>query len=422
MTSTRLSAWLDLLKFNWLRRCRACGVRGSKCLCRRPSLALEHIFFLEERKNKFGARNFSHVSDTFLTSTSTTLFAHSAASASGGSTVVMWHTASFLDSEVNPTDYYYDGTATTAAAAAGAPPQAFSASACSRDRVTPRGHEAGEAPRNRLTAHRNQVQHRSSSLAVATSDACVPATAVTATAPATTATAATAASTTTLVRKQSGRMVTRATRRHCNDPATQPPIKEIVTGEFVPCTDENVPVSLLHRRQHKHKQVLPHHHHHHHHQQQQQQPHQSRSRAQSKSSSAMGSLRRPQYKEEPGVSFQFYGRGGHAAPPGSVSSALMGSSRSVCSSCSSTTDSFGVGPSSASTSVRASQCSSRVSLETNFGSLNPPSYVTTKGGRFLDGGYAPSIQENDEAQALQQLTGWFLASSIPTTDSCTLSR
>ena len=136
----------------------------------------------------------------------------------------------------------------------------------------------------------------------------------------------------------------------------------------------------------------------------------------------MGSVRRPQYKEEPGVSFQFYGRGGNAAPPGLVSSARMGSSRSVCSSCSSTTDSFGVGPSSASTSVRASQCSSRVSLETNFGSLNPPSYVTTKGGRFLDGGYAPSIQENDEAQALQQLTGWFLASSIPTTDSCTLSR
>ncbi|TMW63505.1 hypothetical protein Poli38472_002446 [Pythium oligandrum] len=60
--------WMRVFKFNWLRKCKACGGRRDRCLCKRPSLAMEQIFFLEERKNKFGARNFSHVSDTVISS------------------------------------------------------------------------------------------------------------------------------------------------------------------------------------------------------------------------------------------------------------------------------------------------------------------------------------------------------------------
>uniref|UniRef100_A0AAV1UGT7 Uncharacterized protein n=1 Tax=Peronospora matthiolae TaxID=2874970 RepID=A0AAV1UGT7_9STRA len=362
----RISAWFDLFKFNWFRRCRSCGVRGSKCLCHRPSLALEHIFFLEERKNKFGARNFSHVSDTLMTTNSTTMLANSTSSMGAsssnvsGSTVVMWGSTSFMDSEVNPTDYVYD-----------AAPSAFSASACSHDSVTSRVHPVRENAHNCMNAHRHQMQR-----SIATSDVYT----------------TTTTTTTTLVRKQSGRMVSKPNRRHHNDATTQPPIKEIVMGEFVHCTEENVLVSLPHRRQ----QFVPH----------------RNRRAQSKSAT-MNSTR-PQYKEEPGVSFQFYGRGGTVAPAVSVSSTLMGSNRSMSST--STTDSFCIGPSSIS-SVRASQCSSRVSLETNYGSLNQKQSLLNNKSRFIDGGYAPSIQENGEAQALQQLTGWFLASSIPTQES-----
>uniref|UniRef100_K3WEG1 Uncharacterized protein n=1 Tax=Globisporangium ultimum (strain ATCC 200006 / CBS 805.95 / DAOM BR144) TaxID=431595 RepID=K3WEG1_GLOUD len=92
--------WLSLLKFTWLRRCKVCRVRGSKCMCKRPSLALEHIFFLEERKNKFGARNFSHVSDTVVTTGSTgTLIG------SSNNTVLM--RGSSFD-EYTFADYYYN--------------------------------------------------------------------------------------------------------------------------------------------------------------------------------------------------------------------------------------------------------------------------------------------------------------------------
>ncbi|DAZ95285.1 TPA: hypothetical protein N0F65_007775 [Lagenidium giganteum] len=70
--------WLSFLSFSWFRRCKSCHQRGKKCVCKRPSLTLEHIFYLEARKNKYGARNFSHVSDTAVTSstvcsTSTTM-------------------------------------------------------------------------------------------------------------------------------------------------------------------------------------------------------------------------------------------------------------------------------------------------------------------------------------------------------------
>ncbi|GAB9468785.1 hypothetical protein Gpo141_00006092 [Globisporangium polare] len=90
---------MSLLKFSWLRKCKVCRVRGAKCLCKRPSLALEHIFFLEERKNKFGARNFSHVSDTMVTTTSSAVM-------SANNTVLM-RGSSFGD-EYAFADYYYN--------------------------------------------------------------------------------------------------------------------------------------------------------------------------------------------------------------------------------------------------------------------------------------------------------------------------
>lgn len=93
--------WLSLFKFSWLRKCKVCRVRGTKCLCKRPSLALEHIFFLEERKNKYGARNFSHVSDTMVTTTSSTVM-------SAANTVLL-RGSSFGD-EYAFADYYYNPT------------------------------------------------------------------------------------------------------------------------------------------------------------------------------------------------------------------------------------------------------------------------------------------------------------------------
>lgn len=95
---------ISLFKFSWLRKCKVCRVRGTKCLCKRPSLALEHIFFLEERKNKFGARNFSHVSDTMVTTTSSTVM-------SANNTVLM-RGSSFGD-EYAFADYYYNPSGTS---------------------------------------------------------------------------------------------------------------------------------------------------------------------------------------------------------------------------------------------------------------------------------------------------------------------
>ncbi|KAG6620114.1 uncharacterized protein IUM83_05856 [Phytophthora cinnamomi] len=368
-----LIAWFSLFKFSWLRRCRTCGVRGSKCLCRRPSLALEHIFFLEERKNKFGARNFSHVSDTMMTSNST-MFACSTAGAGppsnlSGSTVVMRGAGSFADSDVNPTDYYY--------------PSALAPSDDSGELLTPRVDKKTEmqlrADRRSQRKRQRSLSHRNSRAAGSTDVA-----------PA------------ALIRKQSGRMLSKA--RHTGDKNVQPPIKEIVTGEYILYTDENIPVSLPHRQQHQ--QIVPH--------------NRRRSRSQPKSVK-MGT--RPQYKEEPGVSFQFYGRGGNGrapAPPAPVPT-LMSSSRSISMrSSSSTNDSFIMSSSSIS-STRGSTYSDRVSLETNFGSFNPPTALGNN-GRLIESGYAPSIQEDDEAHALEQLNGWLHASSVSTQDSFMLSR
>ncbi|KAG7384209.1 hypothetical protein PHYPSEUDO_002897 [Phytophthora pseudosyringae] len=369
-------AWFSLFKFNWLRRCRTCGVRGSKCLCRRPSLALEHIFFLEERKNKFGARNFSHVSDTMMTSNST-MFTNSTngagpTSSLSGSTVVMRGAGSFVDSEVNPADYYCQ--------AAGPVPPGSDGNA---ELLTPRMDKNAQ---KQLRGHRSQskrqrsVSHRNSKVSTAADVA-----------------------PTALVRKQSGRMLSKA--KHSGDKNMQPPIKEVVTGEYILYSEENIPVSLPHRQQQK--QIVPH--------------NRRRSRAQSNKSIKMTSTR-PQHKEEPGVSFQFYGRSGsgRGGAPAPVPT-LMSSNRSISrsSSCS-TNDSFVMGSSSMS-STRASQHSDRVSLETNFGSFNPQSNLANT-GRFIESGYAPSIQEDEEAQALEQLNGWLHASSVSTQDSFMLSR
>ncbi|POM71512.1 Hypothetical protein PHPALM_11912 [Phytophthora palmivora] len=338
-------AWFSLLKFSWLRRCKTCGVRGSKCLCRRPSLALEHIFFLEERKNKFGARNFSHVSDTMMTSNSTMFASSTGLNSSHSSTVVMRGAGSFVDSEVNPTDYYYQTAPSNTSDGSG----------------TPR------------MDHKNNSHRKPRRNSKVSAD--VPVTA--------------------LVRKGSGRMMSKA--RHNGDTNVKPPIKEVVTGEYILYTEENIPVSLPHRQQQK--QIMA---------------QRRRSRTQSKNAI-------PQHKEEPGVSFQFYGRSGnHSDVPVPVPM-LMSSNRSISrsSSCS-TNDSFVVGSSSMS-SVRVSQYSDRVSLETNFGSLNPQSNLGNT-GRFIESSYAPSIQEDEEAQALEQLNGWLHASSVSTQDSFMLSR
>ncbi|OWZ24594.1 hypothetical protein PHMEG_000350 [Phytophthora megakarya] len=348
-------AWFSLFNFGWLRRCKTCGVRGSKCLCRRPSLALEHIFFLEERKNKFGARNFSHVSDTMMTSNSTMFTSSTAAglnSSHSGSTVVMRGAGSFVDSEVNPTDYYYQT----------APSHTSDGNA---ELLTPR------ADKNN-TQHQHVKQRRNSK--------------VTADVPPT-----------TLVRRGSGRMLSKA--RHTGDKNMNPPIKEIMTGDYILYSEENIPVSLPHRQQ---KQIVAH--------------NRRRSRAQSRSATITR-----QHKDEPGVSFQFYGRSGSGPSGAAPVPTLMSSSRSISrsSSCS-TNDSFVMGSNSIS-SMRVSQYSDRVSLETNFGSFNPQSNLANT-GRFIESGYAPSIQEDEEAQALEQLNGWLHASSVSTQDSFMLSR
>ncbi|EGZ24304.1 hypothetical protein PHYSODRAFT_480413 [Phytophthora sojae] len=368
-------AWFSLFKFSWLRRCKTCGVRGSKCLCRRPSLALEHIFFLEERKNKFGARNFSHVSDTMMTSNST-MFTNSTVNTVGagppsnlsGSTVVMRGAGSFADSDVNPTDYYYPIAPSTTSDENGN--EVLTPRMDKKTDMQLRAERRSRKTRQRSASYRNSKVSASADVAPAA-----------------------------LIRKQSGRMLSKA--RHTGDKNVQPPIKEIVTGEYILYTEENIPVSLPHRQQ-----LVPH--------------NRRRSRSQPKSVK-MGT--RPQYKEEPGVSFQFYGRSGNGrapAPPAPVPS-LMSSSRSMSMrSSSSTNDSFIMGSSSVS-STRASQYSDRVSLETNFGSFNPPTALGNT-GRLIESGYAPSIQEDDEAQALEQLNGWLHASSVSTQDSFMLSR
>ncbi|KAF4323180.1 hypothetical protein BBO99_00003429 [Phytophthora kernoviae] len=372
--SMGIIAWFSLFKLDWLRRCKTCGVRGSKCLCRRPSLALEHIFFLEERKNKFGARNFSHVSDTMMTSNST-MFTNSTNNGTGpasnlsNSTVVMRATGSFAESEVNPADYYYQATG------------AADPSDSTGELLTPRMAKKLETSKHRQQ-HQTRRQRSSNHGDAMVPDDVTP---------------------TALVRKGSGRMRSKA--RHNGDANRRPPIKEVVTGEFILYSEENIPVSLPHRQQQQ--QVVPH----------------NRRRNNSALSAKM--VERPQHKDEPGVSFQFYGRSGsgRGGVPPIPSGTMVASNRSLSSSIS-TNDSFMMSSNSIS-SVRASQTSDRVSIETNFGSFNPHGMsngLGNTGGRFIESGYAPSIQEDDEALALEQLNGWLHASSVSTQDSFLMSR
>lgn len=357
-------AWLSLLRFSWLRRCRTCGVRGSKCLCRHPSLALEHIFFLEERKNKFGIRNFSHVSDTMMTSISTG-FARSTAntgttSSINGSTVVMRGAGSVVDGDVNPTDYYFEPS--------GSNPMPS---------VTSDGHDEVLTPRmNQKTRQQRSTgcQHTINTSIVSAVDD-VPST--------------------TLVRKQSTRTMTKV--RRIGDKEMQPPLREIVTGEYILYPDETNPVSLPLRPQHR--AIVP--------------PNRRRPHDPSNKCGRMTNIRQ-MHKDERGVSFQFHGL--CSAPPPPVPTLSSNRSLSVRSSCS-TNDSFMMGTHSIS-SMRVSQFSDRVSLETNLGSLNPQSNLT----KVFESSFTPSIQEDEEAQALETLKGWLHASSVSTQDSFMWSR
>ncbi|TDH65623.1 hypothetical protein CCR75_005681 [Bremia lactucae] len=173
----------------------------------------------------------------------------------------------------------------------------------------------------------------------------------------------------------------------------QPLIKEIGTDEFLVCPKENMPMSLPHRQQHK--QIVL----------------QNRRQAQvPKQKTITIRSSRPHRKDESGVSFQFHGRSG-ALP--------LNRSLSLSSSCS-TNESLLIRSNSIS-STRVSQYSDRVSLETNFGSLHLQSNLSNT-GRFIDSRCTPSIQENEEAQALEVLNGWLHASSVSTQDSFMWSR
>ncbi|CAI5731620.1 unnamed protein product [Peronospora destructor] len=347
--------WFSFFKFNWLRRCRICRVRGSKCLCRRPSLTLEHIFFLEERKNKFGGRNFNHVSDTMMTSNGT-MFANST---NCTDPAIMRNAEFFVNNEVNETDYYFQSAPT------------LSNASDSDGELLILCMDSKNEMQLCVNSRRDVTQCKSSKV-LATADA----------------------STTALVSKYSRCMMSNP--RHKNtDKNIQPSIAKVVTNEFILYTEDSIPVSLPHGQQQK--QLVPH--------------NQSQSRIQTSSAKMTNTHR--QHKGESGVSFQFFGCSG---PASSVSTLLL-SSKSSCSN----NDSFMIGSSSIS-SMRVSQFSDRMSLEANFGSFNlQPNLSNT--GRFVESsGYALSIKEDEEAQALEKLTGWLHASSVSTQDSFMLLR
>ncbi|CAH0492836.1 unnamed protein product [Peronospora farinosa] len=344
--------WFSLFKFNWLRRCRRCGVRGSKCLCHRPSLTLEHIFFLEERKNKFGGRNFSHVSDTMMASNGTMFTNNTNCTDSA----IMRNAGSFGINEVNSTDYYCRSA-----------PTLSNASDSDDELLSSRMYKKKET-QLRANSRRNMNQCRSSKV-LATTDA----------------------STTALVSKYSRCLMSNS--RHNGDKNIQPPIAEVVTNEFILYTEESIPVSLPHGQQRK--QIVPH--------------NQSESRIQTTSTKMTNT--HLQHEEEPGVSFQFFGRSGSSVPASPVPTLLLSSKSSCCNN-----DSFMIGSRSVS-SMQVSHFSERISLEANIGSFNMQSNLSNAGRLIEGGGYALSIKEDDEAQALEKLTGWFHASSVSTQDS-----
>ncbi|CAH0478617.1 unnamed protein product [Peronospora belbahrii] len=249
-----------------------------------------------------------------------------------GTAVVMRGNESFADSDVNPADYYYPSA-----------PLPSDASDSSVELLTP--------------SRRDQNRFSNSKVS-------------------NTATGSSA----TIVCKYSRRMMSKA--RQNGDKKMQPPFEEVVTGDFILYTEENLAVSLSHRQQQK--QIVPH----------------NRRQLRKQSKRVKVANTRPQHKEEPGVSFQFYGRSGNVVPAPPIST-LMLSNRSMSISNCSTNDSFMVSRSSISSMGMSQQYSDRVSLENNFGSLNPQSNLSTA-GRLIENGYAPSIKEDDEAQALQK--------------------
>lgn len=307
--------WLSLFKFTWLRKCKVCRVRGSKCMCKRPSLALEHIFFLEERKNKFGARNFSHVSDTVVTATSSTMI-------SSNNTVLM-RGSSFGD-EYSFADYYYNPNQS----GGGRGSQGSFESRGSLDKKTPRSKKS--------------------------------------------------ASTTAIVRKNSGKMV----RMNTSGSSSRSQRFEELPQEYTLYSDHTA--STLTTSQSFREGA-------------------SRRRARLQSGSSRGA------SAKEGCSFKFYGRGGNS----SVSTAT--SSFSSNHGAGSKSDSL-VLSSSAASSLRFSASSDRMSVDNNFGSYNPR-------GMFLESGYTPSIQEdNDDDAALQALNSWLQASPTSTAGSFAAPR
>ncbi|CEG42548.1 uncharacterized protein PHALS_12814 [Plasmopara halstedii] len=299
-----------------------------------------------------------------MVTTTSTMFVSSTTgtgttSSTCGSTVVMRGAGSSVDGEVNPTDYYFQSTVSN--------PLSSTTSDGNGELLTPRMDQ--KTMKQLRTGGHNNLN---SSTVSATDDV----------------------SFKTLIRKRSTRMMSKA--RHNGDTNMQPPLKEIATGEYVLFPEEMQPVSLPPRPQQR--SIMS--------------QNRRRSRGPSKKSVKMTTIRQLN-KEEPGVSFQFYGRSG--VPPAPVST-LSSDVRSSCS----TNDSFMNGTRSIS-STRVSQFSDRVSLETNLGSLNPQSNLANA-GHFIDGGFTPSIQEDEEAQALETLSGWLQASSVSTQDSFMWSR
>lgn len=394
--------WLNLFTFAWLRRCKTCGERGSKCICKRPSVALEHIFFLEERKNKYGARNFSHVSDTMMTTgtNSTTLtnstFSASATnfvgytnSGSSNYTVVGSCTANFTNntvimgresvSDCASVDYIYPASQPSIASSA--------ASGASHHRHLPVSSSMNQQYRRH---HRRSRRHHEPEPEPESS---------------------------ALVRKHSGRMVRKTTSAPPD--AGYARFEELPSAEYLITADNVEEVTASHRSHYgcsertgglKRRA-----------QNQQQQQRSVSFRAENSLVSRRG-------KQQQGSSFKFYGRGGSgrettAAMPATTTTTTLvttgtssrsASSRALTHSFASN-DSLVLRPSTTSTSALGSSfCSDRMSVDNNYGSYNP------RAGRLIESGFAPSIQEDDEA--LQRLDGWLHSSPTSTADSFMMSR
>jgi len=396
--------WLNLFTFAWLRRCKTCGERGSKCICKRPSVALEHIFFLEERKNKYGARNFSHVSDTMMTTgtnsstltnstfsaSATTFYTNSGSTnyISTGSTSipVSGNTANFTNntvmmnresvSDCASVDYIYPASQPSMASSA--------TSGTSYHRQLP---VSSSMNQHRRHHRRSRRHHEPEPEPEPESNA--------------------------LVRKHSGRMVRKTASAPLENGVSR--FEDLSCNEYM-LTADNIEIVTASQRSHRGRSErttggMKH-----------------RSQQQrSVSFRAENTLVPRRGKQQQGSSFKFYGRGGSGQetaaampmPTTTTPSALMVAGRSTSSRAPShslaSSDALVVRQSTTSTSALGSSiCSDRMSVDNNFGSYNP------RAGRLLESGFAPSIQEDDEA--LQRLDGWLHSSPTSTADSFMMSR